>query len=334
MISFDALDGNRELKESLRYALSHRFPQTVLLTGEDEASLAMLTNIVAAGILCESEGERPCGKCRSCRKFERDADLSDEPNQSVHPDLTVVEAILGSEEAKVKFIRELKKKTFFVPTDGARRVTVFRHAHTLTPGSQNALLKVFEEPPSFSFFILESTQPDSLLQTVRSRCTKFSLEPPHSVPDEEIITLVSPYLQAIADRQEARMMLTAMALDIKEKEKKKKSDGNSETDESSEDEEEKKAENQGPRRRHLLRVMRVLREALRDAILKARGLSVAPLQPALQAQTDALARAVPADRLLNVYYFIVTMTERITRSAGSAAVTLALTSDVYRLCFL
>ncbi|MFQ9974914.1 MAG: hypothetical protein ACLRVN_00795 [Butyricicoccus sp.] len=43
--------------------------------------------------------------------------------------------------------------------------------------AQNALLKELEEPPAYAFFILTAEQPDSLLQTVRSRCTKFALEP-------------------------------------------------------------------------------------------------------------------------------------------------------------
>ena len=59
----------------------------------------------------------------------------------------------------------------------------------------------------------------------------------------------------------------------------------------------------------------------------------APLQPALRGQTAALARAVPAGRLLACYDFIDELTDRVSRNAASAAVTCALTSDVYRICF-
>ena len=169
--------------------------------------------------------------------------------------------------------------------------------------AQNALLKELEEPPSYAFFILTAEQPDALLQTVRSRCTKFALEPPHeAVSDEEAAALLAPYLDAVAARREDRMMLAALALEK-------------------------------PPRRTLLGMLGVLQAALRDAIFTAENLPQAPLQPALRGQTVALARAVPAGRLLACYDFIDELTDRVSRNAASAAVTCALTSDVYRICF-
>ena len=63
MISFDALPGNRSLKASLRRALAGRVPQTILLSGDDSRSLETLSTALAAGILCEADGPRPCGAC-------------------------------------------------------------------------------------------------------------------------------------------------------------------------------------------------------------------------------------------------------------------------------
>ena len=79
MISFDALAGNNALKNSLKHALNERFPQTVLLSGDDPAALKTLATVLAAGILCEGTGSHPCGNCLPCRKVE----------QGVHPDLIV-----------------------------------------------------------------------------------------------------------------------------------------------------------------------------------------------------------------------------------------------------
>ena len=81
MISFDALAGNNALKNSLKHALNERFPQTVLLSGDDSAALKTLATVLAAGILCEGKGSHPCGNCLPCRKVE----------QGVHPDLTIVD---------------------------------------------------------------------------------------------------------------------------------------------------------------------------------------------------------------------------------------------------
>ena len=96
MISFDALAGNNALKNSLKHALNERFPQTVLLSGDDPAALKTLATVLAAGILCEGTGSHPCGNCLPCRKVE----------QGVHPDLMIVDE--GEAELKVDLARQLK----------------------------------------------------------------------------------------------------------------------------------------------------------------------------------------------------------------------------------
>ena len=180
MISFDALAGNNALKNSLKHALNERFPQTVLLSGDDPAALKTLATVLAAGILCEGAGSHPCGNCLPCRKVE----------QGVHPDLMIVDE--GEAELKVDLARQLKAENAIIPNDGERRVTVIHHAQNLNPMAQNALLKELEEPPAYAFFILTAEQPDSLLQTVRSRCTKFALEPSQAaVSDEEAVSLLA-----------------------------------------------------------------------------------------------------------------------------------------------
>ena len=292
MISFDSLPGNAALKESLRSARAGRVPQPVLRSGDETGGLETLSAVLAAGILCENTGSRPCGTCISCRKAE----------QGIHPDLTVIDE--GENELKVDLARRIKAENAIIPNDGARRVTVIRHAQNLNPMAQNALLKELEEPPSHAFFILTAEQPDALLQTVRSRCAKFTLEPPRqTVSNEDAAALLAPYLAALAERREDRMMLAALALEK-------------------------------PQRRTLLGILGVLQAALRDAVFAAKALPQAPLQPALRRQTAVLARAVSADRLLTAYDFVEELIDRVSRNAAAAAVTCALTSDVYRICFL
>ena len=202
--------------------------------------------------------------------------------QGVHPDLTIVDE--GEAELKVDLARQLKAENAIIPNDGERRVTVIHHAQNLNPMAQNALLKELEEPPAYAFFILTAEQPDSLLQTVRSRCTKFALEPSQAaVSDEEAASLLAPYLSAVAERREDRMMLSAMGLE------------------------------KTPRR----------------ALSGVLGI----LQAAVRKQTQALAGAVSMERLLAVYDFIDVLIDRVSRNAASAAVTCALTSDIYRICY-
>ncbi|MFQ9974915.1 MAG: hypothetical protein ACLRVN_00800 [Butyricicoccus sp.] len=110
MISFDALAGNNALKNSLKHALNERFPQTVLLSGDDPAALKTLATVLAAGILCEGAGSHPCGNCLPCRKVE----------QGVHPDLMIVDE--GEAELKVDLARSSRRKRI-IPNDGERRVS-------------------------------------------------------------------------------------------------------------------------------------------------------------------------------------------------------------------
>ena len=280
MISFDALPGNRSLKASLRRALAGRIPQTVLLSGDDTRGLETLSTVLAAGILCEADGPRPCGACLSCRKVQ----------DGVHPDLTLIDE--GEDELKVDLARRIKAENAIIPNDGARRVTIIRHAHNMNAAAH------------FAFFVLTSEKPDALLQTVRSRCTRFALEPPEeaAVSDDEATRLLAPYLTAVAGKREGSMMLAALGME------------------------------KTPRRA-LIGVMGVMQAALRDAIFLAKGLREPPLQPGLSKQAEALAAALTPERLLAFYDFTGELVGRISRNAASAAVTCALTSDVYRICF-
>ncbi len=292
MSPFDALDGNTELKISLKNALDGRFPQTVLLSGDDTAGLETLSQVLSAGILCENQKTRPCGECISCRKVQ----------QGVHPDLFVIDE--GENELKIDLARQIKTENSLIPNDGARRVTVIRHAQNLNIPAQNALLKELEEPPKFAFFILTAEKPDALLETVRSRCTKFSLEPPvHTVDTDDAVRLLSPYLEAIASKREDQMMKAALKIE------------------------------KIPRR-ELLRVLEMLGAALRDAVFVSEGLPQQPLVPLLRKESKAVGRAVCSRRILELYEFIYTLSGRVSRNAASAAVTCALTSDAYRICFL
>ena len=86
-------------------------------------------------------------------------------------------------------------------------------------------------------------------------------------------------------------------------------------------------------KRQLSGVLGILQAAVRDAIFVSKALPQKPLQPALRKQTQALAGAVSMERLLAVYDFIDVLIDRVSRNAASAAVTCALTSDIYRICY-
>ncbi len=99
-----------------------------------------------------------CGTCSSCKKIER----------FVHPD---VFRISDSEESiKVETLRDLQKKLQFKPYEGKWKVIIIENAESLNAASSNSLLKILEEPPSQTTFLLLSPHIERLLPTIISRC--------------------------------------------------------------------------------------------------------------------------------------------------------------------
>ena len=108
-----------------------------------------------------------CGVCRQCSKIERNehADFTLIPNDD---DLNELSSI------KIEAIRELRDNAFRKPFEGQYRVFIIRHADRMTDQAQNALLKILEEPPLQSIFLLITGDVFGLLSTVRSRCRQFN----------------------------------------------------------------------------------------------------------------------------------------------------------------
>lgn len=120
--------------------------------------------------------------------------------------------------------------------------------------------------------------------------------------DEEAASLLAPYLSAVAERREDRMMLSAMGLE------------------------------KTPRRA-LSGVLGILQAAVRDAIFVSKALPQKPLRLHSASRRRHSPGAISMERLLAVYDFIDVLIDRVSRNAASAAVTCALTSDIYRICY-
>ena len=107
-----------------------------------------------------------CGACAACRRIAR----------GVHPDVIVLEpGETGS--IKIEAVRDVIDRAAYRPFEGRRRVVIVDEADAMQPPAQSALLKTLEEPPSASIFLLVSSMPDALLDTVRSRCPRMRFAP-------------------------------------------------------------------------------------------------------------------------------------------------------------
>ena len=161
------LDGNERVKNAVVAALAQdRIPHAILIEGDPGSGRHTLANYLSAAAVC-SEKDRPCGECRACKQA-----LS-----FTHPDIRLTQPEDGKKNISVAQIRELRQEAFVKPHTAARRVFIIDRADSLNAQAQNALLKVLEEPPGSVIFILIAESKASLLETVRSRCTAYSLSP-------------------------------------------------------------------------------------------------------------------------------------------------------------
>lgn len=131
-----------------------------ILSGDSSSRLEELGRALAAAFLCGGELRRPCGECKHCRKVEK----------GIHPDLQWVERVEGKTQISVDQIRQLRADAYIRPNEARRKVYLIREAQLMTDEAQNAFLKVLEEGPAYSVFLLLTSNPRALLPTVRSRC--------------------------------------------------------------------------------------------------------------------------------------------------------------------
>lgn len=161
-MAFESLLGNARIKQNLSAAAAkNRFAHFYLISGPKGSGKHTLARLLTAALLCESE-DKPCLQCNVCRKVMA----------ATHPDCITVEDPEHKNVA-VKIIRDVRESIFIRPNEGIRKVYLFPQEMGIE--GQNALLKVLEEPPSYGVFIILSENPETLLPTVRSRCTELQL---------------------------------------------------------------------------------------------------------------------------------------------------------------
>ena len=183
---FASLIGNPKVKENLgRLITSGRIPNSLLFAGPEGVGKKLFAFELARVLICPDRG---CGECAVCQrvgvfdipKFEK-GEETDKVFLSGHPDVGMV--VPFKRNLRVGAIRALESESYFRPFEAARRVFVIEDAEKMNDSSSNALLKTLEEPPPTTHLILISSRPDSLLQTIRSRCQtiRFSPIPPNEI---------------------------------------------------------------------------------------------------------------------------------------------------------
>lgn len=154
----------------LRHAVStqHLAP-AYLFAGPSGVGKRLVALCMAQHLLCDATEDAPCGQCRHCVRIASGA----------HPDVFVVAPAddSSSEEIAIDQIRALQGSLQFHALEGARKVAIIDRADRMHPAAANACLKILEEPPSRTHFLLLSAAPHRLLPTIRSRCQTIHFGP-------------------------------------------------------------------------------------------------------------------------------------------------------------
>lgn len=170
MINRDAFRlplGNDTVKETLiGMAQKHAFPHALILSGPEGSGKRTLAESILLSIACENTEKRPCLTCRNCEKIKN----------KISPDVVYIERVKDRQSIGVEAVRAIREVAYIKPNDLSCKFFVILDAERMTPQAQNALLKLFEEPPAGVYFLLLTTAPTSLLPTVRSRAPELRTE--------------------------------------------------------------------------------------------------------------------------------------------------------------
>lgn len=178
---FSSLRGHREsLRLLSRSVCRQTLPPSLLFAGPDGVGKRLAAVALAQALNCErpvtggpADGlaADACGACPTCLRIARaDARLRQGTASAV--DCYVVLSPDDRRSIKVEPTRAFIERTGYRALDGRRRLALIDEADALEVGAQNALLKVLEEPPPGTVFVLATARPDALLQTIRSRCPR------------------------------------------------------------------------------------------------------------------------------------------------------------------
>lgn len=167
MAGFQDIIGHNQIVEHLKNAIRmEKVSHAYILNGENNSGKMMLAEAFAMALQCEEHGEEPCMKCRSCRQAK-------EHNQ---PDIIYV----SHEKINVISVddirHQLNNDIVIKPYSSKYKIYIVDEAEKMNVQAQNALLKTIEEPPAYGIILLLTTNADSFLPTILSRCITLNLK--------------------------------------------------------------------------------------------------------------------------------------------------------------
>jgi DNA polymerase-3 subunit gamma/tau len=197
---FADVAGQDHVTRTLLNALSqNRVAHGYIFSGHRGIGKTTIARIVAMALNCRTEigtparpTPEPCGTCDSCTEIR----------QGNAVDVIEIDAATNR---GIDEIRELRDAARYAPSRDRYKIYILDEAHQITDAAFNALLKTLEEPPAHVIFMMATTQPEDIPQTIRSRCQHFSF---HAVKFDDILA----QLKMIAGEEQVEAEDAALAL--------------------------------------------------------------------------------------------------------------------------
>jgi DNA polymerase-3 subunit gamma/tau len=182
---FSDVIGQDHVTRTLQNAIEQaRVAHGYIFSGHRGIGKTTIARILAMSLNCRSENHpvaEPCGACESCTEIRAGNSVD------------VIE-IDAATNRGIDEVRELREAARYRPARDRFKIWILDEAHQITDAAFNALLKTLEEPPAHVVFMMATTQPEDIPQTIRSRCQHFSF---HAVRFTEIVE----QLRSIAQKE-------------------------------------------------------------------------------------------------------------------------------------
>ena len=189
---FSEVIGQEHVTRTLKNAIEQgRTAHGYIFSGHRGIGKTTVARILAMALNCRSSDKpvaEPCGICESCTEIRAGNSVD------------VIE-IDAATNRGIDEIRELREAARYRPARDRFKIYILDEAHQITDAAFNALLKTLEEPPSHVVFMLATTQPEDIPQTIRSRCQHFSFR---AVRFEEILGQLKDLAGTGKDRSRRR----------------------------------------------------------------------------------------------------------------------------------
>ena len=167
MAGFKDIVGHEQIIEHLKNAISlEKVSHAYILNGPESSGKMMIAEAFAMALQCENHDVEGCMECRSCKQ-------AIDHNQ---PDIIYVTHEKPNNISVDEIRAQLNNDIAIKPYSSKYKIYIIDEAEKMNQQAQNALLKTIEEPPAYGIILLLTTNADSFLQTIRSRCITLNLK--------------------------------------------------------------------------------------------------------------------------------------------------------------